>query len=570
MIPSRRLGVLSIGLAAVAAGTAGCAAATADAGAATGSGGGGGIACLTSACVPGVASHLTWAIEIDPVSNSPAALTELPSVDVGAEPLSLTADAQAPVGVTFSAAATGSAPATANVVLDLSPQIGGRPDLTFEAAAAPDASGDITSGSLLVPAGTLGRMGTLQLIPLSPADQQSPPASFAVTVAPSLAEVLATSYLSISGTLLSAIGKPPLATFVARAFAGGTQISSAPLTDSNGAFRLLLPPTAAGSSIVVELTPQDQSGPDPWYTSSPLTPTMNRNLDPIMLPAYSDPNVFNLAVAGADNGAAVSNAFVRARAILASSAAGATDYERDGTTSAATASGPAGTVTLSLLPGTATTALDYTLTVIPPASSPYATHCVSPVGVTVGGTASAPSSLLTVALTRRPVLTGSVTSAAGMPIGNVAITATAAAAATDSCTSTAAVSSSTMTDPSGQFDLPLDPGTYQLDYDPPAGSPVPRLTELAITIPAAGPGPAGGQMIAHDVTLPPAALVQGTVRAADGTPLPSATIRIFEPRCGSEDDCFGPARTPPWLRAQTASDATGAFRAVVPAPGSGG
>ncbi len=529
-------------------------------------GGGAASGCLTSACVPTLSSPVTWAIEIDPPSNAPGALTELPSVDIGIDPLSLTTDSESAVNAAFAAGAGATVPSTANVVLLVPPLIPGRPDLTFEAAAV-SGSSTTTSATLLVPTGTIERAAMLELIPLAPSDQQSPPFSTPVTVATSVAEMLPTNASSISGTLLSAIGAAPTATFIARAFAGGMQVSNAPLTRADGTFQLLLAPTPAGVPVTVELTPQNQAGPDPWYTSSAVMP--GTPLGTIMLPAYSNPNFFNVAVQGADDNSGVVGAFVRARAILASSASGATDYLRDGTTgastpaSATTTAMSGGTVTLSLLPGTATTALDYDLTVIPPASSSYATQCKSPVGVTVGGTLAAPQMLLTVALPRRPVLSGTVTSASGTAVGNVAIAATAGNAPTDSCASTPAVSSSTIADPNGRFSLPLDPGTYQLDYDPPAGSPVPRLTELAVTIPT------GAGQITHDVTLPVPARLQGTVYAPGGLPLPSATVRIFEVRCSGQDDCFGSTRTPPGLLAQTVSDASGTFRAVVPAAGAG-
>jgi hypothetical protein len=411
----------------------------------------------------------------------------------------------------------------------------------------------------MLPAGTLGRTATLQLIPLSPADRQSPPASFPVTVATSFTEALPGNLWSVGGTLLSAVGMAPSATFIARAFQAGTQVSNAPLTGSDGTFQLLLAPLGPDASVVVELTPQNQSGPDPWYTSSPFTPMNSATpLPSIMLPAYSNPNVFTFTVQGADPGTTVGGAFVRARAILQSSAAGSTDFLRDGTT------GSDGTVTLSLLPGIAKTTLDYDLTVIPPAGSPYATRCVSPVPVTAGGTASAPLFVPSVALSRRPVLAGTVRSASGLPIANVAITATAGSAPTDNCASTPAASASTFADGNGLYQLNLDPGTYQLDFDPPAGSPSPRFTEMTIPIPA------GAAQITNNVTLPVAASVQGIVHAADGTtPLPSATVRIFEVRCTGAADCTGPERTPPALLAQIVTDANGSFLAVVPASGAG-
>jgi hypothetical protein len=560
-----RFDVLLLALVIAAGAPSGCAGSKSGAANLTGSGGSSGIGCQTSACVPAIATHVTWAIEIDPPGSAAAALTELPAQDVGPAPLVLYSVSQVAVDATFTGGASSPVPATANVVLTVPPLIGGRPDLSFEVAAESDKASGTTSGSLELPAGRIGGMGTLQLVPLSPADQQSPPAAFAVQVAAAIAEPLPMSYAAIGGTLVSSLGTAPTATFVARAFQGGTQISNAPLSGSDGTFQLLLAPIQAGTSVIVELTPQNQGGPDPWYTSTAVLP--GANLGTIMLPAYSNPNVFTLPVVGADDPtAAVSGAFVRAQAILFSSAAGATDFLRAGTTSAN------GTVPLSLIPGTATTLLDYDLTVIPPASSPYATRCIMAVGVSVGGTATAPVTLPAVALPRRPVLTGTVTNSLGIPVPYVAVAATAGPAPTGGCSSTPAVSSNIIADENGHFSLPLDPGNdvdhpavYQLDYDPPAGSSAPRLTEVAVMVP---PGVAEFE---RDVTLPTGALVQGTVYApgSGGLPLPSATVRIFEVRCSGQDDCFGPARTPPWLRGQTATDANGSFRVVVPAPAAG-
>jgi hypothetical protein len=55
------------------------------------------------------------------------------------------------------------------------------------------------------------------------------------------------------------------------------------------------------------------------------------------------------------------------------------------------------------------------------------------------------------------------------------------------------------------------------------------------------------------------------VRTSRGAPLAGAVIRLYEPRCTTDEDCFGPHRTPPWLRAITQTDDEGAFVTVVPA-----
>lgn len=561
MKPSLPLRMLSLALSVAAVGAcAGSKSSSGGTGIGTGAAGAGG--CQTSACVGALPTPVSWAIEIDPPATSAAALTELPPRAIGADALKLTADSQSSVDATFMAGASGTVPSMATVVLTYPPLIGGRPDLTFEASSTLNSAATTLTAILAVPAAASGRSGTLQLVPLSPADRQNPPTSFPVTVPSNspgtpgtLAQTLPASYLSIAGTLLSAIGTAPSATFVARAFQAGTQVSTAPLVGADGSFQLLMPPAAASASVIVQLTPKDPD--DPWYASTAIMPTANLSLGSITLPAYSNPNFFTLTVTGADDPTVtVSGAFVRAKARLGSSPAGETDYLRAGTT------GTDGTVTLSLLPGTATQARDYDLTVIPPAGSPYAIGCniSPPVGVTVGGTAASPVNLMEFPLLRRQVLTGTVKDAAGLPVAHVAITATAGSAPINSC-NTPAVSASVLADDNGSFNLPLDPGTYQLDYDPPAGSAAPRLTELAVAISGSG------ATIAHDVNLPAAALVQGTVYGPDGSPLPSATVRIFEVRCTSQaGDCSGPARTPPWLRGQTTTDASGAFRVVVPVP----
>ena len=273
-----------------------------------------------------------------------------------------------------------------------------------------------------------------------------------------------------------------------------------------------------------------------------------------MLPAYSNLNQFNLNVNGSDD-LPVSGALVHAQTVVGTSALGSTQFARDGLTDN-------GIVGLSLLPGTAQTALNYQITVVPPANSPYAIPCDSTVGVTVGGStvnvASAPT-LMTIALKARPTLVGTIRDYQGYPLSNVAITATQVRSDNASCTSATAAPASTTTGANGAFVLALDPGTYQLDYDPPTGSAAPRFTEYGFTISE----PAS---TTRDTTLPPGAAVAGTVVAHDGmTPLASATVRLFEVRCMGAD-CTGPNRTAPTLRGVAVTDGNGAFRVAIAAP----
>ena len=421
---------------------------------------------------------------------------------------------------------------------------------------------------LTVPSDRLGSAATMTLAPLPPADQVSPPRSFPVVLADGLEGNIPTDDFSISGTLLDAVAHPIGSTFVARAFQGGTQVSNAPQTASStalmaGSFQLELPSAtlAAGTKLTIQLTPQNQT--DPWFVSNPITLPTSPSLGSIMFPAYSNLNQFNLAVvSAADATVGVSGAVVRAQATLGpatvgTDAVGTTEFARSATTDAN------GIASLSLLPGSATTPLPYDITVTLPTSSSLQSQCVGSIGVKAGGstvnTASAPKLTSTpIALVPRAILTGTVTNGYGYPVANVSVTATPGPTAPGACTAAPTSPSSTTTNASGIFALPLDPGTYQLDYDPPSGSSAPRYTEPA---PVVVSDYDSGQ-IAHDVPLPPGGLVQGTAFVPGGSqPLSSATIRIFEPRCSGMG-----CTTPPWLRGQTVTDGNGQFQIVVPLP----
>lgn len=542
----------------------GCAGADSGASAGLGSGGSIGTHCTTIACVPSVTGSLSLAMEIGPPTNATtAAITELPSVDLSVEPIpskQLIAAGQVQVTATFTAAANVAAPSNASVVLTVPTAIPGRPDLTFQAPTVVGASASVISAGLTVPRTVLDSAATLALIPLAPADQQSPPFSFPVTLTEMIGETIPGDDFTISGTLLSAVGTAPAATFVARAYQEGVLVSNAPLTQSNSSaasFTLLLPSavTANGGPLTIQLTPQGPSPADPWFVSGPIAAQASTTALSVMLPAYSNLNKFNVNVKGSDD-LPVSSALVHAQTVVGTSTLGSTQFARDGLTDSN------GIVGLSLLPGTAQTALNYQITVLPPANSAFATPCDSPVGVTVGGNTvnvtSAPT-LMTIMLTLRPTLVGTVRDYQGYPLANVAITATQETADNAACTSATPAPASTTTAANGTFSLALDPGTYQIDYDPPTGSAAPRFTEYGFRI-------GGTPALTHDTTLPRGLAVTGTVTAPGGTTaLASATVRLFEVRCTGAD-CTGPNRTAPTLRAVTVTDGNGSFRVAVAAP----
>src|SRR5579862_2482821 len=226
-----------------------------------------------------------------PLGTSGAALTQLIDVDLAAAPLTFPTDVPDSVATTFTVPDGATAPSSANVVLTVPSSIPGRPDLTFQAPAV--VYGGLTA-TLTVPYRLLGSVATMALIPLPPADQQSPPYSFSAPLASTMQVSLPTDNLSITGTLLTALATPPSSTFVGRAFQNGTQVSNAPLTmqsagsptmQSAGSFQLLIPSAVmAGGPLTIQLTPQSQT--DPWYATTPIAAPFPTTLGSIMLPAY--------------------------------------------------------------------------------------------------------------------------------------------------------------------------------------------------------------------------------------------------------------------------------------------
>jgi hypothetical protein len=518
--------------------------------------------CVAGSCVSPRTLSPQWMLELTPpVDVGPdktmAPLTELTTPIPGslADIPTFTLDMQAAVTVTLTYAATASVPATAHILLSIPSAIPGRPDLTLEVPASTDTAGTKVSA---VPSLKLGQPATLTVAPLSSSDSgKVPPRPFPVTLGASL-KIDVKADLSIRGKLLNPFGDLLSDTFVARAFQQGRAVSNRPTVDAmDGSFLLLVPANVAATPFVVDLEPQTSVEPNAWFRSNPMQLTDNVILPTFaMAPYLKTGNQFRVAVQGEDAGMpVVPGALVRALTVIPPADAtqtilGSTNFLRDVVTV------DDGAANTTLVPGTANGNQIYEFAVIPPAGSPYATTCLPQQPVGAGTTPPAPpANLPTIVLPRRPVFSGTLFNKTGAPVANATVTATPTADPIPSCTTTMTRASpgSTLTDADGRFKLQLDPGTYQLDYDPPAGSAVPRLSERS-------PFPISGD-VNRTITLPAAAVVKGQVFRPDGTKLVGATVRIFEPRCASSVDCV----PPPWLIAEAQSDKDGFFRAIVPA-----
>jgi len=520
-------------------------------GASTGHGSGGTSGgCLTDLCVPPLTGPVAWAVEVDPLSSSVYAHTQIVSRDVVNNPF-LVAETANPVSLTFNGIPNGAPlPSTANTVLTIAPLVPGRPDVVYQSTAV--STGSAASAMLLVPDDALGMAASLSLIPLPPADQQTPVYAFSATVSSNVAVTLPVGDVLTSGQLLDSLQNRPPATFVAKAFQNGLQVSNAPFTQVDGTFQLEIPAAAAANPLILELLPTSS---DPWVTSAPLTITTGTKLGTITLPAYVKADTFSVAVTSSTAPIApVSGVFVRAQSTLGATAGGSVvsgtaQYATSGTTDMS------GNVTLPLLPGST-----YAIAATPPPGSVYASQCVPMVKTVSGGTSNAgtPPNVKTIAAPLRPVLSGIIRTAGGVAVPNVSVSAIGTPDPSPPCAPPAAVTATTTTDGNGKYALPLDTGTYQVDYDPPAGSAAPRLTEWNVSV-------SGGAEVPHDVTLSPGALVVGSVSGAKGEALSSAVVRFFEVRCKGPSDCQGPNRVAPRLIGKALTDTQGRYRMVVPA-----
>ena len=533
--------------------------------AATGTGGTGDVACGSDAqcsagvclggkCIPRTTIAPTWAVEIRPPSYSAAPLTERTDLSDLPSPLSLKTDAAVDIAVTFNASTPDAIPSSAHVVLAVPSLIGGRPALTFES--------DVNFSVIKLHAAeaVLARNATVDLTPLSPSDQQSPPFSFVIdTLALYNTLTIPTDNVWLRGILRDAIDQVPSSAFTARAYQQGRLVSNVAIitpagTNADGSFRLAIPAAATKTPVTVELSPQSTSPTDPWFTSDDWS-LENLDMGVITLPTYQKPQTFLIAVQG-DRGEAIDNAFIRAATALTPQAGGVTHFSQDGLTGP-TGETPAGSVQLPLIPGTATTARSYDLAIIPSAGTPFTIACAAR-GVTAGGTNASPAAVQPIVVSRRPVVSGSVTNASGSPVANVVVTArrdpeTARVCTTANAAATGPTTISTTTNAMGAFALALDQGAYQLDYDPPAGSWMPRFSQY-------------NQAVSGDETrlvqLPQPALLEGQVSDADDKPLADTTIRIFEPRCAAGSNC----KFAPILRGETQTDTGGHLRVVVALP----
>jgi hypothetical protein len=513
-------------------------------------------ACIAGTCVRRMPFPASWSVEIlPPVGDSVSAVTEIASVN-GAT-TTLATEPLAPLSASFTFISPALIPNNANVTLTIPSKIPGLPDRTFEVRASLVVQPASLRATFSAPANATSGGGVIRLIPIPPEDQRSPPRAFTVRGASAFAfTVIAADDVQLRGRLLDATKNVLQASFVVRAFQDDLVVSDAPMLDATtGNFTLSIPLSAAIHPVRVQIAPLMAAQVHPTYLTADrmLTGNGSYTFVDVNLPPYIFlPNAFNVTIAGdADDAPPISGALVRATTVLpqAEGDLGSASFVDD------SVSNEQGLATLSLLPGAGTTLREYEVAVIPPTASKFGTLCRQ-ISIASGGIDGSPPGMVQLNPAQRPVLSGTVLNADGAPVGNVVVAATPGPAPVAGCKTTRPVPALAVSDRlTGRFELPLDNGTYQIDYDPPGGSPFPRLTELDVTM---------TDDVTRDVNLPRSGVVETTVVGPDGrTPLAGAIVRLYQVRC-VPPNCTGPNRVEPWLRSVGRTDSAGRLRAVAP------
>ncbi len=516
------------------------------------------VAPVCPAAVCKLSRTMRWSVAINPPADSALAPTQVLNAAVVADGPPFQVDSLSQVVVTMSPpAGAGPIPPQTDILLSVPSAIPGLPDLSFQAPGTATPSGGLVA-ALMLPSQVVRATPTptaqLTLQPLPPGDPTLPAYRWSALLGASITLPIPGDDVLIHGQLLSAGNQVLGSPFVARAFQNGLQVSNAPaVRAADGQFEIKIPAAVvAANPVTLALAPSKPPINDPWFVSTPFTASPGQNLGTINLPAYVPPGIFTVRTQADDStktplaGILISALTPLGDAVVSGGGGGSASFQNTAVTDGS------GIAQLSLLPGT-NNQIPYFVLATPPIGSQYAIQCVNrPAG-------AGSQVLATITLGLRPVLTGKVVQLPNDdPVANVAVTATGTPDPPSSavaCRAPSPISIATTTDAEGLFALPLDAGTYRIDYDPTPGTLAPRKTTAALKV-TAGMDP-------QVVTLEEGTWLTGSVESPAHTPVASASIRFFE-ACSDPITC--PGSPVPNLVAATFTDALGHFQVAVPLP----
>lgn len=518
-----------------------------------------GAACIATTCVPRLSTPSTFAVEMVPAGSGGFMPVELPQQSFGSAPVTIAADRRAVLKTTLAPDPTdrdfvADPQAQLQIIISAAALIPGRPERQYETQATPFARGEPFLLSVPLPERLLERSVVLRALPRPPLDRSMPPVEMPLLVRSNLPEVRlpsAADALFVEGKLEKADGTAAT-DYVARAVRGGQVVSNAPLTAGAGTFKVRIPKIVGRDALAglrLDLTPAQPERPWPNITLATIAED-KLNVGTLRLPAFPEPAMFSIPIVsapGAGSDVRIAWARVRFQTTLPGAGGGAVaTFVREAQTDAN------GVAQMALLPGEAERPRLYDVRVIPPEGSPYAARCVAGYGV-ASGTSGVIRVGASIALPSRAVLNGRITDSAGRVVEGVRLRTTRIVTANkDEGAPSERCEADLLSPPSfaaseadGRYRLALDPGEYRVEFEPATGGPHPLYALDAVAVQTS---------VTLDVTLPAGRVIEARTAAPNGAPLPGTTVRLFEVLAGRAV-----------LRGQSASDAGGLVRIVIPA-----
>ncbi|MEW5848750.1 MAG: carboxypeptidase-like regulatory domain-containing protein [Myxococcota bacterium] len=272
------------------------------------------------------------------------------------------------------------------------------------------------------------------------------------------------------------------------------------LTSDGGNFRLKVLKSQA-SGLTLHIAPANASDPYPAITVSDVNLDEDRDMGDVTLGPL-DPAVLVQGTVRGPNALGIEGAVVRF-----------TGPAGKGILEASVVSGAGGAYEISLPPGT------YQRAVVPPQGAGAALKQEAGFKVDPDPSRrSDPNVTLDIAFN----LCGTIRAHDGSAIGNASVRAfrVGNSGAAPGPASDVTVDVKARTNGDGRYCMALDPGQYLVTGTPPEGVRHPARTDLVDM---------GSAELVHDFALPPAALLVGTVKAPDGTPLKLARVKAFSP-----------------------------------------
>lgn len=445
----------------------------------------------------------------------------------------------------------------ARIVVWRDSKLPGRPPVQLETTVTPSQREGKNQGQTTYVLWLARGVYTAHVVPLEPFDALYPPVVVSgIKVEDHLKQDFVLDgkdrAVDVTGRVVDATGKPlvrdkaPVPVRVRAFRPGGLGYSTLGTADASGVFAFKVPAGVESYTVRVERSPDGEPVPTMECAGRVLGimgADQKQAIGDVTLPPFRFAEPYAVKVVGVDD-LPVAQATVTFTAALAVSAPnGYKECSASFTQSGITDS--EGKVTLKLLPGDAKNR-SYSVTVVSPASSPYASQWLASVEVGPQGGA-----LQAFVLDRRYVLRGRVETTGERPVPGAIIEAGAIASG-EALSALPPSKASATTDATGAYELHVDPGVYNIDIRPPVDLALPAFGLTAKSI--------QGNLDGVLFIVPEAKALRGRILDPTGHELPSAQVKVYD----LVPELEKPLKHKAVLRGSSVTDPSGSFALLLP------